>query len=226
MAGGVEPRAACTRSQRQVLSACINPISTDCTRVAACFVTHSTPRQPATPLKSCLWIITLRIISLGMLFTCPECDRRCKSLSGLRRHQNSTHRNDPGLNIPVTELRRIYHPNLNGMYNALRITLSKYPQASAAIGMEQLFLRTCHQKPQLSRQTVIGHLSYPELVSSSPNLSTPMPNYHREKSTSFSNCGLQRSFPTVTVHPSPTTEISTSRSTQSTSATSRGRTHA
>ena len=56
------------------------------------------------------------------MFTCPQCERRCKSLSGLRRHENSIHQNDPGLNVPVTELRRIYHSNLNGTYNGLDIT--------------------------------------------------------------------------------------------------------
>ena len=56
-----------------------------------------------------------------MLFTCPQCDRTCKNLSGLKRHQNSVHANNPGLSVPVAELRRIYHPNLNGMYNILDI---------------------------------------------------------------------------------------------------------
>src|SRR6267378_6486982 len=53
---------------------------------------------------------TLSMVS----FMCPQCSRRCKSLSGLTRHQNSVHRNDPELSVPVTELQRIYHPTLNG----------------------------------------------------------------------------------------------------------------
>ena len=57
------------------------------------------------------------------MLTCPECSRRCKSLSGLRRHQSSVHRNDPGLSIPVTEVHKIYHPNLNGTYNTLPLVL-------------------------------------------------------------------------------------------------------
>lgn len=52
-----------------------------------------------------------------VLFTCPQCGRRCKNLSGLRRHENSAHGEHPGLNIPVTELRRSYHPNLTSTYN-------------------------------------------------------------------------------------------------------------
>jgi len=60
--------------------------------------------------------------------TCPQCSRRCKSLGGLTRHRNSAHGSDPRLNIPVTELHRIYHPNLNGTYNALIITLSSFPE--------------------------------------------------------------------------------------------------
>lgn len=57
-----------------------------------------------------------------MLLPCPECSRKCKSLSGLRRHQRSIHCDDPGLSVPITELRRIYHPNLNGTYSTLHIT--------------------------------------------------------------------------------------------------------
>ena len=61
------------------------------------------------------------ILSSMLSFTCPQCDRRCKSLSGLKRHQISIHGNDPRLSIPVTELRRTYHPTLNGTYNLLDI---------------------------------------------------------------------------------------------------------
>ena len=53
---------------------------------------------------------------------CPQCGRRCKSLSGLTRHQNSIHKDNPGLSIPVTELRRTYHPHLNGTYNTPNTT--------------------------------------------------------------------------------------------------------
>ena len=52
-----------------------------------------------------------------MPFTCPQCNQTCKNLSGLKRHQNSVHTNNPGLGVPVAELQRIYHPNLNGTYN-------------------------------------------------------------------------------------------------------------
>ena len=53
-----------------------------------------------------------------VLLTCPQCGRRCKNLSGLKRHENSAHGEDPGLGVPVAELQRNYHPNLNGTYNA------------------------------------------------------------------------------------------------------------
>jgi len=59
---------------------------------------------------------------------CPQCSRRCTSLSGLTRHQNFAHTNDPGLNIPITKLRRVYHPSLNGTYNPFHITLSSLPK--------------------------------------------------------------------------------------------------
>lgn len=57
-----------------------------------------------------------------MFFPCSQCGRMCKSLSGLRRHQNSIHQDHPGLSVPVAELRRVYHPNLNGTFNALDTT--------------------------------------------------------------------------------------------------------
>ena len=65
------------------------------------------------------------LCSMG-LFQCPQCGQWCKSISGLTRHQNSAHRDDPGLSLPVTELRRIYHASLNGMCNCLNITLSSF----------------------------------------------------------------------------------------------------
>ena len=61
-----------------------------------------------------------------MFLPCPECTRSFKNLSGLRRHQNAVHRNDPGLSVPIAELRRIYHPILTGMYNSPRTTLSSF----------------------------------------------------------------------------------------------------
>ena len=51
-----------------------------------------------------------------MFFPCPECARSFRNLSGLRRHQNAIHRNDPGLSVPVAELRRVYHPKLTSTY--------------------------------------------------------------------------------------------------------------
>ena len=61
-----------------------------------------------------------------MSLTCPECSQRCKNLSGLRRHQNSIHRNDPGLSVPVTKLQRTYHPILTGTYTPYPITLFSF----------------------------------------------------------------------------------------------------
>jgi len=58
--------------------------------------------------------------------TCPQCNQRCKSLSGLKRHQSSVHADNPGLSIPVTELQRVYHPDLNGTYNVLDIYLISF----------------------------------------------------------------------------------------------------
>jgi uncharacterized C2H2 Zn-finger protein len=54
--------------------------------------------------------------STPSMLTCPECGQRCKNSGGLTRHQNSAHNHDPGLNIPVTELQRVYHPHLNGTF--------------------------------------------------------------------------------------------------------------
>ena len=65
-----------------------------------------------------------------MSLACPQCDQRCKSLSGLKRHQTSVHSSHPGLSVPTTELQRVYHSTLNGMctllllYPTLKISLS------------------------------------------------------------------------------------------------------
>ena len=171
---------------------------------------------PSNPLDS-------QILPPGMLFACPECNRKCKSLSGLTRHRNSVHQNDPRLSIPVTELQRIYHANLNGTYNAFGVTLSYSLQASAVIDMEYVFRQTPHQKFRPSRRTTIGRLSCLGLVSNSRNSCIPMPNFHREGLTRFSNCGPPRSSPTTTLHPSPTTVIFISRLTQSSSVAFHGR---
>lgn len=58
-----------------------------------------------------------------VFLTCPQCGCTCKNLSGLRQHENSAHGGHAGLSIPVTDLRRSYHPNLNGMYKAFSIPL-------------------------------------------------------------------------------------------------------
>jgi hypothetical protein len=62
-------------------------------------------------------------LSLMVAFTCPQCGRRCRNLSGLTQHVNSAHSKHPGLSIPVAELRRSYHPNLTGTYKNLDIIL-------------------------------------------------------------------------------------------------------
>ena len=63
-------------------------------------------------------------LSLMVSFTCPQCGRTCRNLSGLTQHQNSAHGEHAGLSIPVSELRRNHHPYLNGTYNAFDIPLS------------------------------------------------------------------------------------------------------
>jgi hypothetical protein len=74
------------------------------------------------------------ILSSMLSFACPQCNKRCKSLSGLTRHQNSTHKDDPGLSVPVAELQRIYHPSLNGTYNPLDITLFSFSEGRRCDG--------------------------------------------------------------------------------------------
>jgi len=59
-------------------------------------------------------------------FTCPRCGRTCRNRGGLTQHQNSAHGEHAGLRIPVTELRRNYHPNLDGTCNNFDVPLS-YP---------------------------------------------------------------------------------------------------
>lgn len=86
-------------------------------------------QYPATQLQSltAFFPVFLTYAHFSMAsFACPQCDRRCKNLSGLKRHQNSVHGDHPGLYLPVTELQRNYHPNLNGMYNIFVITLFSF----------------------------------------------------------------------------------------------------
>lgn len=169
------------------------------------------PLQPHTP-------------SSGMLFPCPQCPQRCKSLSGLKRHQNSAHQNHPGLSVPVTELRRAYHPSLSGTCSILIILRSPhFSQACGAIGTVNLSYQAFHQKPQPSNSTAIGPLSGRELGLNLRNLCSPTLNFREGRSTTFLSCGLPRSFPTVTHRPSRTTEISIARSTRSRWAMSSGR---
>ena len=59
-------------------------------------------------------------------FTCPQCGRTCRNLSGLRRHENSAHGEHPGLSVPITELWRNYHPDLNSTCNTFDMTLFSF----------------------------------------------------------------------------------------------------
>ena len=171
----VEPR----RARRLTLGICRSPRPQPNHSSAATTTCDPPPTITTYAPSSSLYSYTL---PLGMWLACPECDRRCKNLGGLKRHQNSAHRNDPGLSIPVTELQVIYHPNLNGTYDTLDTLLSSYsPQAGAVISMEYLFRQTPHQKPQLSRQTTTGRLLHPGLVSNLRNLFIPMLNFRRER---------------------------------------------
>jgi hypothetical protein len=54
---------------------------------------------------------------LPSMFTCSDCGRRCKNPGGLTRHQNSVHNHDPRLAVPVAELQRVYHPDINGAFS-------------------------------------------------------------------------------------------------------------
>lgn len=82
-------------------------------------------------------------------------------------------------------------------------------QDDAATGMEHPSHQTPHPISQPPRQTMIGRLSSPGLGLNSQNLCTPMPNFHRERSTSFSSYGPLRSFPTMALRLLQTTETFT-----------------
>ena len=165
-----------------------------------------------------------RLRSFIMLFICPQCDQRCRSLSGLRRHQNSVHQNNPGLSIPVAEIQRIYHPHLNGMYNHPSMLFYFYfSQASAVTRMEHPLHRTRRQKSRPSRQTTIGRRLRPAPALNSQNTCFLTPNFHGERSTNSSNYGPLHSSPTMIHHPSPAIKISTSKSMPLNSATFSGR---
>jgi hypothetical protein len=108
----------CGRGMGRVVASCIR------VSVQRLVVDTSTISRNSPTKSRCIFPIFLTHSLFSMAsFACPQCDRRCKNLSGLKRHQNSMHGDHPGLYIPVTELQRDYHPNLNGTYNIFIITL-------------------------------------------------------------------------------------------------------
>ena len=90
------------------------------------------PRDTSTPTMthgSVTKLVLLHFPSIPHLFppmvsfTCPQCGRTCRNLSGLRQHENSAHGGHAGLSVPVASLQRNYHPNLNGTYKSFGIPL-------------------------------------------------------------------------------------------------------
>ena len=136
-------------------------------------------------------------------FVCPQCGRRCKNFSGLTRHRNSAHKDDSRLAIPITELRRVYHPNLDGTYNPLHITLFLLSlKAGPVIAMEHSSPQVPHLKCQLQRRIMTGSLSNHGSHLNLRNFSTPKQNFLSERLTSSLNFGQQRLFCLATIHPS------------------------
>ena len=158
------------------------------------------------------------------MFACPQCAQKCKSLSGLRRHDNSIHQGHPGLGMPVNELCQNHHPSLSGTYNNVLISLCLDSlQACAVIGTEILSHQTSHLKSQPSRQMTIGPPFCPELGLNLQISCLPMPSFLGERSTTSLSCGLPHLFLTATLRPSPTREISIDRLMRSRLAMSSGR---
>ena len=159
-----------------------------------------------------------------MALACPQCHQQCKSLSGLRRHENAIHRAHPGLSVPVAELHRTYHPNLSGMYSTIATLLHTDPsQACAVISKAVLSPPTFRQNPQPPTQMMIGPLFHPEPGLNLQSSRLPTPSFLGERSISSSSCGLPHSFLMAALRPSPTPKISIAKSMRSRLGTSCGR---
>lgn len=59
------------------------------------------------------------------MIPCTKCDRRFRNSGGLKRHHNAIHGYHPGLDVPVTEFRRDYHPLLTGACTFYIISLRR-----------------------------------------------------------------------------------------------------
>lgn len=55
------------------------------------------------------------------MIPCPNCNNKFRNRSGFKCHFSTIHQHHPGLDVPVTELRWVYHPTLTGMSIFLRI---------------------------------------------------------------------------------------------------------
>lgn len=62
------------------------------------------------------------------MIPCTACNRWFRNTSGLKRHFNAVHAYHPGLDIPITEFQREYHPFLTGLsvFSATFATLSQF----------------------------------------------------------------------------------------------------
>lgn len=159
------------------------------------------------------------------LLTCPECGRGCKNLSGLTRHKNAAHTHDLGLTLLVTELRRVYHPQLHGTYSfTFKIPHSYHSFKGQRCDRHGALLPpnslpeppSTHASDDWFPFTSCAGFELADFLFTEAELS-------QKKITEFLNFGPPLSFPIMKFHPLPTTSTSTSRSMQLNSETSSGK---
>lgn len=50
---------------------------------------------------------------------CQKCQKICRTIGGLKRHEAAKHGEDPRLTAPRPRVQRVYHPKLNGVLRCL-----------------------------------------------------------------------------------------------------------
>ena len=198
----------CGRSMHRLFLLSPDPAATRHSHIKT---THTSLKTTHTSLKTTHTSLNPAALHLSppeMFFPCPECARSFRNLSGLRRHQNAIHRDDPGLSVPVAELRRVYHPKLTSTYITCFTSLHPYClQAVAVIRLDHLFHQMTCLKFRPSRQVTIGCLFHHGQALSLRNLCTPMLSSHRERSIGYSNSGPPRLSTTASSCPSVFTNV-------------------
>jgi hypothetical protein len=134
------------------------------------------------------------------MIPCTGCHRRFRNSSGLKRHFNAIHAYHPGLDVPVINVQRDYHPFLTGMlaiFLPRRLLIPTPPQPTDVMKTEQLSPPMRLQCRHKYGQRLIGPHLIPAWVSNSQISSFPKRSYRKRRPTASSSSGLPRLSHTV-----------------------------